>query len=571
LHYPIRQCDIVLASLERLLTWEKIARSQQLGRFLDYVVRLALEGKAEEIRAYNIAVDVFGRSVNFDPQTDPIVRVQARRLRALLSEYNAGLGAGDSVQIELPVGHYVPKFTFRRHSETIVEPERPRVIRETKSPPSRTAQPKIYLFILAASLLTILGAFFVGASWPASRSTSHEVASFAAPKLFVTEFQNLTSGRRSGLRSTGVGLEVVTALRQFGDIEVIYAGNIHALGDETQAPQRDYTLGGVVRQTGTQLQFSAVLSNRGTGEVVWSRAWANDDKTETVEDFVRLLSIEIASPQGPVHSVARRALDTQLDNERVTYLCKLQFNRYRETWLVHDGVKAIDCYNGLTSAEQLDPRVLAATARLIQNLGTPALREHNLRLNEAKARIQRALEIDPLDSFVWLQSALVNWRAGFFDAAEVDFLSSLRLNPYNPDTHAAYAMLLVMRGDNDDAREHMEMALNHQGYVPDWYLGASAMLALGDGDYDKAVSSAEIYAKVDREFGPVLAVVAGAESGNRDVVNRYLPQVLEVGSFRGRGILTQLAERFDDPKLMASLRQSLLNVGIPSQALVSGF
>ena len=91
---PAPQSEAILTALERLLAWPEIARSPQLGRFLAYIVQRTLDGNEQAIKAYSIAVDVFGRPADFDPQADPIVRVQARRLRALLDDYYSGPGIG---------------------------------------------------------------------------------------------------------------------------------------------------------------------------------------------------------------------------------------------------------------------------------------------------------------------------------------------------------------------------------------------------------------------------------------------------------------------------------------------
>src|ERR1700754_4881438 len=79
----------VRAALDELLGWEGISRSPQLGELLRYVVEKTLAGDIASIKAYAIGVDVFGRPPTFDPQSDPIVRVQARRLRVLLEQYYA--------------------------------------------------------------------------------------------------------------------------------------------------------------------------------------------------------------------------------------------------------------------------------------------------------------------------------------------------------------------------------------------------------------------------------------------------------------------------------------------------
>ena len=84
--------------------------------FLSYIVAARLRGDEAGIKAYAVAVDVFGRPATFDPQSDPIVRVQARRLRTLIDEYYAGEGRADPVRIVLPVGRYVPEFERRASS-----------------------------------------------------------------------------------------------------------------------------------------------------------------------------------------------------------------------------------------------------------------------------------------------------------------------------------------------------------------------------------------------------------------------------------------------------------------------
>ena len=102
----------VRAALEELLGWPGISRSPQLSELLRYVVERTLAGDEGAIKAYSIAVDVFGRPATFDPQSDPIVRVQARRLRTLLEQYYDTGKSDSTVQIHLPLGRYVPEFLF---------------------------------------------------------------------------------------------------------------------------------------------------------------------------------------------------------------------------------------------------------------------------------------------------------------------------------------------------------------------------------------------------------------------------------------------------------------------------
>lgn len=78
--------------------------------FLSYIVDALLEGRADRIKAYFIAVDVFGRPESFDPTLDPIVRIEATRLRAALEQFYQATGTPLGVRLELPRGKYYPVF-----------------------------------------------------------------------------------------------------------------------------------------------------------------------------------------------------------------------------------------------------------------------------------------------------------------------------------------------------------------------------------------------------------------------------------------------------------------------------
>ena len=100
--------------LVRILNSGPFHQSQRRQRFLEYLVNETLAGRSERLKAYNVAVEVFERPETFDPITDPLVRIEAARLREKLREYYEGEGQGDSIRIELPKGTYAPHFEFRQ-------------------------------------------------------------------------------------------------------------------------------------------------------------------------------------------------------------------------------------------------------------------------------------------------------------------------------------------------------------------------------------------------------------------------------------------------------------------------
>src|SRR5690349_8707142 len=101
---------VIQRQVERLTASPALGNSTQLCRFLRYLVERTLEGDTASLKESLLGTAVFERGIRYDPRTDPVVRVEARRLRAKLEEYYAGAGARDPVVIRIPKGSYVPEF-----------------------------------------------------------------------------------------------------------------------------------------------------------------------------------------------------------------------------------------------------------------------------------------------------------------------------------------------------------------------------------------------------------------------------------------------------------------------------
>jgi len=171
----------ITEQLERILNTPPLVSSPSLSRFLRYIVEETAAGRSGAIKEYTLGLNVFDRGDEFNPRLDPIVRVQARNLRARLARYYDTQGADDPVRIELPKGTYVPVFHFRT-PETASETEQaangsapeptPAVVSVMPAPPPRSpvdenrkGHPR---FLLAALILAVLlvgiAAFWVGKS-----------------------------------------------------------------------------------------------------------------------------------------------------------------------------------------------------------------------------------------------------------------------------------------------------------------------------------------------------------------------------------------------------------------------
>ena len=86
------------------------------------MVSRALKEDESDLKGYTIALQVFGRPPSFDAQSDPLVRVEALRLRQRLTEYYAGEGATDPVRLQLPRGSYAVKAVYASAEAPAAEP-----------------------------------------------------------------------------------------------------------------------------------------------------------------------------------------------------------------------------------------------------------------------------------------------------------------------------------------------------------------------------------------------------------------------------------------------------------------
>jgi len=130
--------DDVREELECILDSPEFKNKPMLCGFLSHVVEETLAGRAHEIKGYTVATQVFGRRKDFDPAIDPIVRIQAGRLRRTLESYYSGRGRQGRLRIDIGKGSYVPTFTrFIPQEQRMGESRQPAlmVLLEKEIPP----------------------------------------------------------------------------------------------------------------------------------------------------------------------------------------------------------------------------------------------------------------------------------------------------------------------------------------------------------------------------------------------------------------------------------------------------
>ena len=152
--------DQLLEQINRLVGSHALHGSESLCKLLRYLAKHAVDHPGAPIKEFQIATEVFGRSADFDPQLDSMVRVQAGRLRSKLTEYYGADGLEDPIVVELPKGTYVLSFHHRnasaaKHPSGVLNGVDSKEARE-KSTERRWGTEVISLSIFLAAAITVI-------------------------------------------------------------------------------------------------------------------------------------------------------------------------------------------------------------------------------------------------------------------------------------------------------------------------------------------------------------------------------------------------------------------------------
>lgn len=302
----------VETALTRILNQPEFQSSTRLCEFLRFIVYEALAGRTAQLKAYTIAMAVYGRDETFDAQSNSIVRVEATRLRRLLDRYYAGEGADDPIAISIPRGGYTPEFAYRD--------------RKTPQPDSPGAQTagtarhgasgrfgglsRIAVLLLAAAALTAAGFWSARFSTgPGTKVSNGQAQLPPAPYQPTIQVEIVSFAPSSGdARSAQDRLAIEHALDRFEDILVVEQG---ATGSRTP----DYRLR-IIPADPTQPAHNHIarVVHSASGEIVWSQAIGSaltGDDSNARQDAMHRIAEAIARPFGVIFSDQRRRLRRQ--------------------------------------------------------------------------------------------------------------------------------------------------------------------------------------------------------------------------------------------------------------------
>ena len=264
----------IRAQLGRILSSDTFNDAPKLSHFLGYVVNEALSGRADHIKGFTIAHDVFHREDPKDAQDSTIVRVEADRLRRRLKDYYLKEGQRDLIHIRIPKGGYAPLF-----EEMAPVSEENAANRPVAEPPhtrhSRPARTAILAFIaIMLAIFALLRIFVLVGDEDLSAGNNTLPAK---PAIAVLPFADATTDSSGASIATGLTEDIITDLSSLASIDVIALSSVLPFRGKTTTPQQIATelsvthiLRGSIRGSADQLRVTTELFDAGTGRQIWA-------------------------------------------------------------------------------------------------------------------------------------------------------------------------------------------------------------------------------------------------------------------------------------------------------------
>ncbi len=452
--------------LARVLASATFRQVDRLKRFLRFIVSETLENRGDQLKEYVIGVQVFDKDSSFDPRGDPIVRVQARRLRARLVRYYREEGGGDAIIIDLPKGGYAP--VFRRRE------------------PAATGRRSIGTTLAGQNTIAVL------------------------------TFADQSPGGDLGYFCQGLRQEMIHRLAKLEALRVIALGDAGGVQDDQAAAQAALVLTGGVRKSGDVLRTTVHLVDNATASYLWSEsvdASAAEifSVQEAVADAVvrklepRLVDAGRRGARRPAENLAARNLYLQGRyhlNQRTDEGLHRALDFFEKA-IVEDAQYAL-AHSGLADAHSLLAHYgvrqpAAAWARAASSAAAAVMLDgHSVEARTSLAHVKATQDWD--------------WQS-----AEREFQLAIGFDPWYATAHHWYAMsCLVPMGRLDEALEEMRLA---QSLDPVSSIVARdlAIIHVYRRDYEAALDQCDHTIELNPHFSPAYWALGIIQEQRKDL------------------------------------------------------
>lgn len=532
----------VRLQLARLLEREDFKVSPRLKKFLSFVVEETLSGNAANIKAYTIAVSAFGRSENFDSQLDPIVRIEAGKLRKALEIYFFS-HPEDPVRILIPKGAYVPAFSYAAPGEF------PEPGEETQEPgamaaamPPERAQERIQereerpvLMVLPISL----------------RGNDEGPASFLA---------GLTDNLIAQIQSNEV-VHILEAPPQYAA-----AGDQLNIVHLARKEGARFVLHGQAQTTGAFIRLYMAVTDAQKGFRIWTEKYDYpldyDNLLSIQDDFVRKIFSTVMDSMGIISRTLVQEANYLPRDELGVYEATLRYIGWVTSFSRESYDRSKEALELNVGKDPYNPILLAQLSDICASDYQFAFNKIPNNLEQALNLAKKALLIDPNCHAAVLAKALYFFLTKDRQQLELilkDFPGQSGANPY---VKASVGLFIGMAVDLEAGKSIIEQAVAQNPYQPSCYNVVPLMYHFSRGDYAEALKFAVRINAPACVWDPMLLAAVYAMLGQTDEARKAAQRLLELEpqfAIKREQILFGLL--FEE-KLAAMVRTGLGKAGI---------
>lgn len=548
--------DGIRAALKRVLLSQPFANSQRRRKFLSYIVEESLAGRADGIKAAKLATEVFGRNAGFDAQNDPVVRIEAGRLRQALDQYYRTDGRDDPILISVPKGHYVPVFEARPTPKPA-----PEAVSEARRVPRPWIAGLLALPVLAAGLYLAIEGVGTDRAMPEQ------------PRIVVVPFADFGEHGRAGVYAASLSDELISALSRFRELEILGA---HA-NPHTQEQPPDYIVEGSVKSRPNGIVVASRLLGPG-GTVLWSEVFDRNlvpgDLFLVPSEVAAEVATIVAQPYGVVFSAEATARSAGPPNDLDAYFCTLQFYRYRSDVSAAGHAAVREC---LDSAVRQYPEYATAQAMLSlvdldeARFGFNRKPGEPPAIERALAGARNAVRLDPRN--VRAQQALM--AALFFDNQIEEALAvgerARELNPNDTELLSQYGQFVAWSGRWKEGGRLIERALALNPDHAALHRSVLAFIEYMKGNFDRARREIEAADQTRLPLHNAIAALIYAELGMTDKASLSLAAFERDAPDFIPNIWFELSMRHIIPRDQLRIAQSLEKAGAVVPAPPPGY
>ncbi|HEX8164608.1 MAG TPA: tetratricopeptide repeat protein [Beijerinckiaceae bacterium] len=559
-----QEAEAARAALARVVASEPFRNAPRLVAFLTFVVGKTLAGEAAALKGYTIATQALGRPDDFDPQADPIVRVEAGRLRRALQAFYEGEGAADPVRIAIPVGSYGAVFEHR--PETPAAPAAIDAAQDTQdenahapgeipasAKPTGTARRGASLWIGAATAAAVLvlaagwGLLsFVPPFWPgAEPDRARALGDDGRPVVVVLPLRTV-GHMPDGFSPAAVRSIMADALAQFDGLTV--------LDQDLDRPLRGrehYDLKLRAARHGEGVHVTVRLMHQPSRQLVWSREFeARMDlgSGSAERHMARAIGVAVGQPYGVIFSDLRARAPAGSD---AACLILAHDARFRVSEEEHARVR-----HCLEAAVAANPSYALGHALLTGFY----LMEHKAGLNprpdpldRALRSAQRAVGLAPQSARAHFAMMSALFTRGETEAALREGHLSIELNPYNSDLKAELGARYVQLGRYPEGLALLNRAIEDNPGRPPWYDFFKFVAAYMEGDIATARAIAATLVGDTYFYGPLARGLIAYRDGDETRAKAFLDKAADLvprlmgdlrGAFQRYGFCPAITDRF---------------------------